>query len=51
MDAITPIGVVLGWRCPGIIFPGGKLSYEEIVRVQLSGGNFPRCKFYGKAIV
>ena len=41
LEAITLIGIVLGWRCPGVLCPGGQLSLEEIVRVQLSGGNFP----------
>ena len=45
--AITLIGIVLGVRFPGVICPGGQLSQEEIVRVQLSEGNFPSCKLSG----
>ena len=32
--------IVLGGRCPGVIWPRAQFSLEKIVRVQLSGGNF-----------
>ena len=38
---IALVGIVLGGRCPGVICPGGQLSLEDTVKVQLSGGNFP----------
>ena len=38
---IALVGIVLGGRCPGVICPGGQLSLEDTVQVQLSGGNFP----------
>ena len=40
IEVITLIRIVLGGRCPGVICPGGQLSLEEIVRVQLSGAIF-----------
>ena len=47
LEVVILMGIVLGGRCPGAICPGGQISQEEIVRVQLSGGNFPRWELYG----
>ena len=44
---ITLIGIVLSGRCPGVIYPGGQLSQEEIVHVQLSVDSFPRQELSG----
>ena len=41
LKTIGLVGIVLGGRCPGVICPGGQLSLEDTVQVQLSGGNFP----------
>ena len=40
--AFTLIGIVLGGRRPG-----GQLSQQEVVQVQLSGANFPRRELSG----
>ena len=47
LEAITLIGIVLGGRCQGVIYPRGQLSYEDIGRVQLSRVNFPKWERYG----
>ena len=47
LGAINLIWTVPGGRCPGAIFPGDELFKEEIVQVQLSGGNFPRWDLSG----
>ena len=47
LEAITLIGIVIGGRCPGVICPGSHLSQKDIIRVKLSGGNFPRRELYG----
>ena len=42
LEANTLIRIVVGGGCPENMTQWGRLSYEEIVQVQISGCNFPR---------